>query len=309
MKAFIRFLSKKYVYGIIVALILTSSFTYTLLDAFVIEKTYDVSKMNISSTQTKENTSENAAVSSNSYQDENISIQIEKVEEDNVVFYVADVTLSDATYLKTAFAKGTYGKNITEKTSQIATANNAIFAINGDYYGFRDNGLIIRNGIVYRDVARSSPHNEALAICNDGQLKIIMEGEKAGEEYVNDGIIQTFSFGPTLVEDGKAVKNSILKEKSLVPTSNNPRTAIGQIEPLHYIIIVVDGRTKESSGMSLSDLAQEFEERGCTVAYNLDGGGSSTMYFNGEVINTPTDGRHEGERKISDIIYFEGSSN
>jgi exopolysaccharide biosynthesis protein len=61
--------------------------------------------------------------------------------------------------------------------------------------------------------------------------------------------------------------------------------------------------------MSLSDLAQKFEERGCTVAYNLDGGGSSTMYFNGEVINNPTDGRHEGERKISDIIYINGSGN
>lgn len=322
MKSLIRFFSKKYVYGIFAAIILISSFTYTLLDAFIIERTYDTSQANTSSVQTKDNnqsaeeattekdiTSENAAVTSNSYKNENVSIKIEKVEKNNVVFYVADVILSDVSYLKTAFAKGTYGKNITEYTSQMAEDNNAVFAINGDYYGFRDNGLVIRNSTLYRDVARNSPYNEALAICADGQLKIIKEGEKTGEEYLKDGIVQTFSFGPTLVENGKAVDSNILREKSSVSTSSNPRTAIGQIAPLHYIFIVVDGRTQASRGMSLSDLAQELEDRGCTVAYNLDGGGSSTMYFNGEVINNPTDGRHDGERKISDIIYIDGSGN
>lgn len=310
MKALIRFFSKKYVYGIISAIILSSSFTYTLLDAFVIEKAYDTSKPN-SSLQaienTTENTSKNAALTSNSYKDKNISIQIDKEEKDNVVFYVADIKLSDASILKTAFAKGTYGKNITEKTSQIAADNNAIFAINGDYYGFRDEGLVIRNSTVYRDIARSSPYNEALALCDDGQLKIIKEGEEAGEDYLKEGILQAFSFGPALVKDGQVVERNTLKGKSLVPTSNNPRTAIGQIAPLHYIFMVVDGRTQASAGMSLSALAQEFKDRGCEVAYNLDGGGSSTMYFNGEVINNPTDGRHEGERKISDIIYIDGS--
>jgi exopolysaccharide biosynthesis protein len=69
-------------------------------------------------------------------------------------------------------------------------------------------------------------------------------------------------------------------------------------------VIVSDGRTSESQGLSLLQLAQEFKERGCTVAYNLDGGGSSTMYFNGEIINKPTDGRSMGERKVSDIVYF-----
>ncbi len=307
MRAVIKFFKKRYRYGILVAILLSACFTYTLLDAFVIERSYDITEPDTGSATPKEDISENAIITSNSYQDDHINIQIKKVEEEDVVFYVADITISDASYLKTAFAKGTYGKNITETTSQIAEDNNAVFAVNGDYYGFRDDGLIIRNGILYRDSARSSPHNETLALCADGQLKIIKEGEKTGEEYLDEGILQTFSFGPTLVKDGRAVESQILKEKSLVSTSRNPRTAIGQIEPLHYLIIVVDGRTKTSSGMSLSDLAQEFEKRGCTVAYNLDGGGSSTLYFNGEVINTPTDGRRSGERKISDIIYLERS--
>jgi exopolysaccharide biosynthesis protein len=76
------------------------------------------------------------------------------------------------------------------------------------------------------------------------------------------------------------------------------------ISPLHYIIIVSDGRTYESAGLSLLELAQVFEDKGCTTAYNLDGGGSSTMYFNGKIVNNPTDGRKMGEREVSDIVYI-----
>lgn len=74
--------------------------------------------------------------------------------------------------------------------------------------------------------------------------------------------------------------------------------------PLHYVFVVSDGRTAQSAGLSLLQLAQVMQDYGCTVAYNLDGGGSSTMVFNGEIINNPTDGRSYGERKVSDIIYI-----
>ena len=86
--------------------------------------------------------------------------------------------------------------------------------------------------------------------------------------------------------------------------TSNPRTAIGQVSALHYIVIVSDGRTSQSDGLTLYALATLMKDRGCTVAYNLDGGGSSTLWFNGEVINNPTDGRSDGERKVSDIVYF-----
>lgn len=86
--------------------------------------------------------------------------------------------------------------------------------------------------------------------------------------------------------------------------NSNPRTAIGMISPLHYIVIVSEGRTDDSVGLTLYQLAGIFKQEGCTVAYNLDGGGSSTLYFNGEVINTTTGGRGESEREVSDIVYF-----
>lgn len=322
MKAIIKFFAKRYVYAIFVGLLISGAFTYTLLDAFVIKKVYvidsnaqvnniadDVINLNselqdIAETDKME---KDFIITDNSYKDENISISIEKLSENGVNYYIADIKVSDVRYLRTAFAEGTFGKNITEATSAMAENNNAVFAVNGDYYGFRDDGLIIRNSLVYRANPKEAPYNEALALYDDGRMEIIKEGEADTDLLLQEGIYQTFSFGPVLVLDGKAVEENVLKEKSAVPTSKNPRTAIGQIEPLHYIVVVADGRTKISSGMTLSELAQVFVNRGCSIAYNLDGGGSSTMYFNGKIINYPTDGRNAGERKVSDIIYIEGS--
>lgn len=234
-----------------------------------------------------------------SYQDENITISIEKVTGDRVTFYVADIQLSDAGYLQTAFAKGTFGKNIIQNTSQIAAENDAIFAVNGDYYGFRDTGLIIRNGVLYRDIPRDEPDRIALTIDRAGNLSVAVEGTDMGEDLIRTGIIQSFSFGPLLVQDSQVVDS-----QTSVLADLHPRTAIGQIAPLHYLFIVADGRSKTSRGMTLSRLAQEFADRGAAIAYNLDGGGSATMWFNGQVINSPSSGRKTGERSVSDIVYI-----
>jgi exopolysaccharide biosynthesis protein len=243
-----------------------------------------------------------ATVSKDSYEDENIKISIETVRKYDTTFYVADIQVSDASYLKTALADNTFGRNIKETTSDTAEANSAIFAINGDYYGFRDDGYVLRNGTVYRDTARSSNSNEDLVIDKNGDFSIISEDETSLDSLDTDNVWQILSFGPALVEDGKiAVDSSSEVSQS---QRSNPRTAIGQISKLHYIVIVSDGRTSESEGLSLLELAQEFASRDCTTAYNLDGGGSSTMYLNGNIINNPTDGRSSGERKVSDIVYI-----
>ena len=87
--------------------------------------------------------------------------------------------------------------------------------------------------------------------------------------------------------------------------ASNPRTALGILEPLHYLFVVSDGRTEESQGLTLYQLAEFMQTLGTTIAYNLDGGGSSTMFFNGEIINNPTtNGRSIQERRVSDIVYI-----
>jgi exopolysaccharide biosynthesis protein len=243
-----------------------------------------------------------SAVSSNSYQDGNIQITIETIRKYDTTIYIADVIVSSAEYLKTAFAQNTYGRNIKDSTSNIAEDSGAIFAVNGDYYGFRNTGFVIRNGILYRDSAATAVSSEGLAIDSQGNFTIIDEKTTAAQDLADSGVWQVLSFGPALVIDGEIAVSS--DDEVGRAMASNPRTAIGQISPLHYVFIVSDGRTSESAGLSLLELAGIFQERGCTVAYNLDGGGSSTMWFNGQVVNNPTDGRTASERKVSDIVYI-----
>lgn len=310
-----KFISKPYRWAAIYSILLAGAFTFTMLDTFVLPKSIanattvsissKLSSAASSSTSTasvaKSASQSQAVITDSSYQDENIKIKIETVRKYDSNIYVADIQVSDPSYLKTAFANNTYGRNITETTSDIAESNNAIFAINGDYYGFRDDGYVVRNGVEYRDTA-SSGDNDALVIDKEGNLSVVKEGEVSLDSLSDKGAWQVLSFGPGLLEDGKITVNSSSEVGKAM--SSNPRTAIGQISKLHYVVIVSDGRTSESSGLSLLQLAEEFKERGCTVAYNLDGGGSSTMYFNGKVINKPTSGKSIGERKVSDIVYI-----
>jgi len=283
---------------ITIALAMVFLNAYVLLDAFVLTQSY-VTVDPIEGNATGNTTGE-VLVTSSTYKDDNIEISIEKVNENGVIYYVVDVQLSNATYLRTAFANNTFGRNINQLTSTMATNNDAILAINGDFYGFRDSGLIIRNGVLYRDLARSSPDNQTLLIDGLGNFSTITEGSISGDSLVAQGIIQSFSFGPVLVKDGVIQSCTT----NFVSSKANPRTAIGMIEPLHYLWVVVDGRSSVSSGMTLKQLAQVFVDRGATIAYNLDGGGSSTLWFNGKIINNPVDGSSGGERKVSDIIYI-----
>ncbi|TYC84317.1 phosphodiester glycosidase family protein [Acetobacterium wieringae] len=292
----IKFFSKPYRWAGIFSLLLVGLFTFVLMDTFVLQKS-----MVIVASETSAETSTAAetepVITATSYSDENIQISIETILKYDSTIYVADIQVSDAAYLKTAFANNTYGRNVKAKTSDIAAAQNAIFAINGDYYGFRDDGYVLRNGIIYRD---SASENEALVIDQNGNFSIVDESDVSMASLSENW--QVLSFGPALVENGDIMVDSSSEVGQA--KESNPRTAIGQISAGHYLVIVSDGRTDESEGLSLLQLAQEFKERGCTIAYNLDGGGSSTMVFNGEVVNNPTDGRSIAEREVSDIVYF-----
>lgn len=309
-----KFFQKPFRWAAFFSVLLVLSTAFVLLDTFVIPQVGTPVTGISSSADTQEDGEEQRSTASNttaqntavvtdtSYEDENIKITIETVRNDDTTFYVADIQVSSVEYLKAAFANGTFGRNIKETTSSIAQDSNAIFAINGDYYGFRNYGYVIRNGVLYRDTASESESSQDLVIDSSGNFSIINEQDTSAAQLMDAGAWQVFSFGPALVNDGQiTVTASSEVDKSM---TSNPRTAIGQISALHYLVIVSDGRTSESAGLSLLELAQEFYDRGCTVAYNLDGGGSSTMWFNGEIINNPTDGRKNGERSVSDIVYF-----
>lgn len=225
--------------------------------------------------------------------------------DDTLTYYVADVVLDDATTLRSAFAHNQFGENITEKTSDMAADHDAVLAINGDYYGFRDSGIVIRNGVVYRD----EPARTGIAFYLDGTARIYDETTTSAEELLADGVWNTLSFGPALVEDGAVVAgiDQIEVDTNFGNHSiqgEQPRTAVGAIDANHLVFVVVDGREEGySRGATLTELAQIMLDLGATTAYNLDGGGSSTLYFNGEVVNQPS---NRGERATSDILYVAG---
>ena len=249
--------------------------------------------------QITEQTTENLV-----YSDENVSIALNQYRVYDTDVYVAEVWLSSARYLKTALAQNSYGKNVTAKTSEMAAENGAILAINGDYYGAKESGYVIRNGVVYRDY--DSSDTDVLCVYADGSFAVTNSAEYSAQELAEQGVWQAFSFGPGLVEDGEITvteEDEVGKAKA-----SNPRTAIGWIDGLHYVFVVSDGRTAQSEGLSLYQLASFLRELGVQTAYNLDGGGSSTMVLNGEIINNPTTGGSRAkERSVSDIVYIAGT--
>ncbi len=300
-----KFIKKRYAYASVVGLLLTGSFSYSMLKTFVLAETIST----VATTSTSTNTAtasqvaKTATVTDSSYKDDNISINLSETTVNSTQVYIADVTVSSSDYLKTAFAQNAFGTNVTAKTSETAANNNAILAVNGDYYGANSTGYVIRNGVVYRDTVREDSSNGDLAIYKDGSFKIIYEDQISADQLVIDGVVNLLAFGPALVENGEIAVGT--NEEVGQAMASNPRTAIGIIDENHYIIVVSDGRTSESKGLSLYQMAEVMKSYGVKTAYNLDGGGSSTLYFNGQVINKPTTGGNKiSERAVSDIVYI-----
>jgi exopolysaccharide biosynthesis protein len=293
------------------------------LDRFVVQhvEISDVSAYQASQTGTSQSSSSQdttaattsdstatAVTTDTSYVSDSSNISISTVTtgsgDSTVTYYVADVVLGDATTLQSAFANNSFGENITETTSAIAEANDAIFAINGDYYGFRDTGIVIRNGVVFRDDGA----RQGLAFYRDGTVKVYDETATTAEQLLADGVWNTLSFGPSLLDNGEVAEG--IEDVEVDTNFGNhsiqgeqPRTAVGVIDENHLVFVVVDGRSPGySAGVTMTGLADIMQGLGATTAYNLDGGGSSTMYFNGELVNNPL-GENK-ERGTSDILYI-----
>ncbi|MBQ9011624.1 MAG: phosphodiester glycosidase family protein [Bacilli bacterium] len=286
---------KKYLISIIYTVFIIFFTIFIILDTFVIKQSYQIVK-----NETTENTSSGTITKDdNSYKDDNIEINLKEYRQNDTTIYVADIVLKDQNYLKTAFAESTYGKNITENTSDIAKEVNAILAINGDYYGVQKSGYVLKNGTIYRN---TSAGNEDLVIYKNGTFEIINENDVTAEELLEKGAYNILSFGPALITNNKIVVSE--NDEVAKAMNSNPRTAIGKISDNHYVFVVSDGRTTSSEGLTLYQLASFMQTLNCQTAYNLDGGGSSTMYFNGNIVNNPTTNGKVNERSVSDIVYI-----
>lgn len=232
------------------------------------------------------------------YYDASIRVDVTRTRRADADFTVAEVTIRHASQLRTGLAAtlGSSGK----KTTAMANQFLAVLAINGDSYSDRKSGLVIRQGETLRD--NPGTLYDTLLIDRNGDFHIVRRDNLDMLDFYLSGdlVIQNaFSFGPALVIDGE--KQEIPEKYSFAPHYKNPRAAIGQLGPLHYVCVVVDGRSDQSEGVTVETLAAFMSELGCTQAFNLDGGNSATLVLGGQICNAKST---DNERSISDVIYF-----
>ena len=299
-----KFFKRPFRWAIVYSIFLLASTSFILLKAFIlpdrqiVATTIQTTQTTTTTTDTSTTESEEVVQTDTSYSGNGLTISLTEQRIDDTTVYLVDVQTDDPSHLLTALADNSYGRNIKETTSTIAKANDAVLAINGDFYGFRSTGFVVRNGTLYRDSANGD--TDALVIDKNGDFSIVNEATTDANTLDAQ---QVLSFGPALVESGSIV----VDENSEVGQSaaSNPRTAIGQIGTNHYLIVVSEGRMDDSQGLSLYQLAQVMQDNGVQTGYNLDGGGSTTLYFNGKVVNQTVGGSGQSsERAVSDIIYF-----
>ncbi len=255
-------------------------------------------------------------ITENSYQSENLYITLTKgrYEADSTVkktvyhssatYTVADFYLRDLSCLSRIYASGKFG-NTSARIADMARANGAILAVNGDYASELSQGVVISNGTVKRKTRNQK--RDMCLIMRDGSMRILPYGTQyTYTQMIEKGLFtendvwQCFLFGPSLIdENGEAYPNSVLSKKTDV-NPYNPRTILGYYEPGHYCLVVVDGRQTKSRGLRLEVAAAFMQELGCTLAYNLDGGQSSAMWYLDRIITDP----YKNGRKVNDILIL-----
>ncbi len=234
-------------------------------------------------------------ITEDSYQDENISIKITKsrLEEHKTDIAVAEVYVSSVQYLRRAFALNKW-KGDMRSVKTIAKDSKAILAMTGDYASLLDAGLVVANGSLYRK-SENRLRDNCLILAN-GEMHTYKRREMDVNAVLETGgIWHSFLFGPQLLENGQVITKSDSKIRQ-----PNPRSALGYIAPGHYLFVVADGRSSKNRGLTIEALSQLMKDLGCQTAYNLDGGQSAVLWFNGKAVNNP----YKGGRRLADIVYI-----
>ena len=237
------------------------------------------------------------------YCDDSILCIVWKEAIGNTVCTFSEVRIADGSQLRRSLAGDSYSSSIQLKASDMAKAVNSVVAINGDFYAFRQIGVVVYK----RELFRFSP--SVLDTCfftSSGDMLFAHAGElstaEATKQYIADNdILFSTSFGPILVENGEIYRTASYPVGEVF--NYYARSAIGMTGDLHYLLMVTS--TEDSyryiDGMYASTAAQIMYDKGCIMAYELDGGQTAVITFNGAPANGIVYG---SERTMSDIIYF-----
>ena len=185
-------------------------------------------------------------------------------------------------------------------TADIRTASRAVhaaFAVNGDFYNLQGVNAV-RNGTVINSCVCTY---DLCVLYEDGSMRTFSPDELPTQDDVDaalTGAWQAWSFGPLLLTaDGEAIPDFSDRTIEYL-TRIHPRTAIGYFGQGHYCIVAVTGYQNGMPGVSLEELSAFFASLGCRQAYNLDGGGSTHVWYHGREIGYPSEAR-----ALADLIY------
>ncbi len=211
-----------------------------------------------------------------------------------VAYYVADIYIQDINSFRCENAESSNNK---ERVEAMAERTGAILAGSGDYWMFKKKGLVIRNGTLYRD--RLSEEQDVCVLYRDGTMGTYYAGQVDLDAIYANYPLHAWSFGPILLENGQPRTEGFNCNDYVA--DRHPRCALGYYEPGHYCLVVVDGRTTGYSyGMTMVELSKLMYDLGCTDAYNLDGGMTAMMWYDGDLYSKPCD----GGRANTDILYI-----
>ncbi|MPM49231.1 hypothetical protein SDC9_95959 [bioreactor metagenome] len=237
------------------------------------------------------------------YRTDDLGIDIERVAAENsagkpVVYFVADIHVKDGSQFRPAFAAETHAGRGAALPWLIARREKAVLWITGDnliHDQQEKKGILIRDGRVFW----SANAEDTLAIYPDLSMRIIPKQVSSAEALLEDGVENAYSIGPALISGG-SVNRGV---KYYATTRANPRAGIGEIEPGHYIAIVVERRAmRDSVGLTLEEFAALFQDYGCETAYNLNGGRSAAMVFMGEQLNTHAGGGIDPDGSVQRVV-------
>lgn len=234
------------------------------------------------------------------YLDDTILVITWKQPIDNTVYTFSEVKIADASQFRRYLAGGEYGSGKLAIPTEMANSVNAVVASSGDYYQFRNAGVIVYDGAV----CRVGSGADTCYVDRNGDLRFTHIGDPVTEEtarrYVEENDIQfSLAFGPILVENGE--KHAFGAYGLGEVGDQFARAALCQMGELHYLLVNANAEGNQHSYPTMYDFAERICQTGCRDAYALDGGQTAVIVMDGELINQVT---HGYQRKISDIIYF-----
>lgn len=226
------------------------------------------------------------------YQSENISVSISTGRQGDSNYHLADIYVQDITCFVTTLSSGSYRGKTESVQAMFDATPGAIVAMNGDFYAYNLFGPVVRNGETFVDYVNKDW--DIAVLLSTGELITYPNNTLKKDELAEMNAYQAWVFGPALLDESGHAKT---KFRSRVQASN-PRSVLGYYEPGHYAFLTVDGRSRESEGMTMKELSTLCESLGFASAYNMDGGQSSVLMAQAGAINVP----YRGGRSVSDIL-------